>query len=78
MITNKADAYVHTTVIKKWDLLAGDAILRAMGGRLTTLNNEDIQYQDSAQYKIDAGLLATMQHHDHYLQELATLKNTKR
>ena len=38
------DAYVHVTLIKKWDICPGDAILRALGGKLTTLRGEDVDY----------------------------------
>ena len=40
------DAYVHVTKIKKWDICAGDAILRALGGRLTDLDGREVDYRD--------------------------------
>ena len=36
--------YVHTTLIKKWDICPGDAILRAYGGKMTRLNGDEIKY----------------------------------
>ena len=39
------DAYVHVTKIKKWDICAGDAILRALGGRLTDLDGKEVDYR---------------------------------
>ena len=39
-----AQAYVHTTLIKKWDICPGDAILRAYGGKMTRLNGDEIKY----------------------------------
>ena len=40
------DAYVHVTKIKKWDICAGDAILRALGGKLTDLDGKEVDYRD--------------------------------
>ncbi|KAF2357958.1 Inositol monophosphatase-like [Trinorchestia longiramus] len=76
VIQGKADAYVHTTAIKKWDLCAGHAILSAMGGTLTTLSAVDngITYEDRTKYKIDQGLLATLKMHEYYLKKLQALK----
>lgn len=39
-----ADVYIHVTYIKKWDICAGNAILRSLGGQMTTLKGEDINY----------------------------------
>ena len=39
-----AQAYVHTTLIKKWDICPGDAILRHYGGKMTRLNGDTITY----------------------------------
>lgn len=74
VIQRNADAYVHTTAIKKWDLCAGHAILRAVGGTLTSLEGEDITYSDRQQYKVEQGLLATVSHQDLYLAKLKSLK----
>ncbi len=35
--SGREDAYVHVTLIKKWDLCAGNAILNSMGGAMTDL-----------------------------------------
>lgn len=39
MIENRAEIYFRNKYISKWDLIAGEAILQAYGGRLFTLNN---------------------------------------
>ncbi|KAI1901412.1 hypothetical protein AGOR_G00034180 [Albula goreensis] len=41
----KADMYLHITYIKKWDICAGDAILKALGGHMTNLKGEEIDYR---------------------------------
>lgn len=46
VMLSRADAYVHVTAIKKWDLCAGHALLSALGGSMVTLNGGD---QDSGQ-----------------------------
>lgn len=53
----KADMYVHVTFIKKWDICAGNAILNAVGGHMTTLKGEVIDYSGSE--KNPGGVLAT-------------------
>lgn len=37
VLNNTAAMYVHKTRIKKWDVCAGDAIMRAAGGHMLTL-----------------------------------------
>lgn len=57
-----ADYYLHITPIKKWDLCAPDAILRANHGTMTTLQNQTINYnQQKQQFLIRDGILATYQ-----------------
>ena len=59
------DAYVHTTLIKKWDICAGNAILNSLGGQLTTLKGEEINYaiKGEGDEKNKGGVLATMHNH---------------
>lgn len=66
-----ADAYVHLTLIKKWDICAGDAILRAMGGKMTTLSGKKINYGNAKDVKNKDGLLATLQEHGMFLKKLS-------
>lgn len=56
--SDQADIYVHITFIKKWDICAGDALLRALGGHLTTLKGEEIDYRDAPLNK--GGLVASV------------------
>ncbi|CAF3382566.1 unnamed protein product [Rotaria sp. Silwood1] len=55
-----ADYYLHITPIKKWDVCAPDAILRANHGSITTLKNQTISYDHKDKNMlITDGLLAT-------------------
>ena len=55
-----ADYYLHITPIKKWDVCAPDAVLRANHGSITTLKNQTISYDHhSGNMLITDGLLAT-------------------
>nr|XP_006008806.1 PREDICTED: inositol monophosphatase 3-like [Latimeria chalumnae] len=56
--TDLADVYVHVTYIKKWDICAGNAILEALGGHMTTLKGDDIDYQGSPANR--GGLMASI------------------
>uniref|UniRef100_A0AAV2JV96 inositol-phosphate phosphatase n=1 Tax=Knipowitschia caucasica TaxID=637954 RepID=A0AAV2JV96_KNICA len=66
----QADIYVHITFIKKWDICAGDALLRALGGHMTTLKGEAIEYSDTPLNK--GGLVASVgvDHKDTFIVEL--------
>lgn len=55
-----AHAYVHTTRIKKWDLCAGAAILRALGGRMTGFRGEPIRFDRRAAAVNEDGVLAAL------------------
>uniref|UniRef100_A0A4W5NBD9 inositol-phosphate phosphatase n=1 Tax=Hucho hucho TaxID=62062 RepID=A0A4W5NBD9_9TELE len=54
----KADMYIHVTFIKKWDICAGNALLTALGGHMTTLKGEEIDYSGVAGN--NGGLLASV------------------
>lgn len=69
--TGNASAYIHTTQIKKWDICAGDAVLRALGGKMTTLTGEDITYGADSDFINKRGLLATLTGHENLLLKLS-------
>lgn len=71
LLEDKADAYVHVTLIKKWDICAGDAILRTLGGKMTTLDNKEIEYGNAENPRNEGGLLAAVHNHQQFQKELA-------
>ncbi|CAG2055485.1 unnamed protein product [Timema podura] len=71
--TGNVTAYIHTTAIKKWDVCAGNAIVESLGGKMTTLTNEQLNYSDTNVVN-EKGLLATMAKHDWYLNRLSPSK----
>uniref|UniRef100_UPI003AACEAA3 inositol monophosphatase 3 isoform X1 n=1 Tax=Centroberyx gerrardi TaxID=166262 RepID=UPI003AACEAA3 len=55
---DQADVYIHVTFIKKWDICAGAALLTALGGQMTTLQGENIDYSGTEGNK--GGLMASV------------------
>lgn len=74
VVKGEADAYVHVTLIKKWDICAGDAILRSVGGHMTTIDGHDIDYAASGGVANEYGLVASLRNHDDYLHALSKLQ----
>ena len=70
VIQGAADAYVHVTQIKRWDICAGNAILNSIGGKMTTLDGQYIDYSDGDHPLNEMGLLATMKGHEQLLKGL--------
>lgn len=72
VVEGRADLYLHTTAIKKWDICAGDAILKATGGQMTTRKGEEIDYSFAGSPKNEDGLIvaAKTADHDKYLDKL--------
>ena len=44
VVENHADLYLHTTVIKKWDICAGNAVLNTLDGKMMTRKGKEIDY----------------------------------
>ncbi|XP_065364530.1 putative inositol monophosphatase 3 [Calliphora vicina] len=76
VVANNATAYLHSTKIKKWDICAGDAILRALGGTMTNLDDELIDYGPDESPVNARGLLATIINHEEYIDKLMNYRNT--
>lgn len=71
LLNSSVEAYVHTTLIKKWDICAGNALLNTVNGQMTTLTGHVIDYSDPSQPVNDAGLLATLHKHSSFLKLFA-------
>ncbi|XP_026463108.1 putative inositol monophosphatase 3 [Ctenocephalides felis] len=65
-----ATVYIHTTVIKKWDICAGNAILNYLDGDMTTLVGDKIDYSSTSNPKNEGGLLAALKDHKMYVEQL--------
>lgn len=76
VISENVDAYVHVTQIKKWDICAGDALLRAVGGRMTTLKGDTISYSAEDDVKNEDGLVATLRNYHTYFDALKHILKT--
>uniref|UniRef100_A0A0K2SYR5 Putative inositol monophosphatase 3 n=1 Tax=Lepeophtheirus salmonis TaxID=72036 RepID=A0A0K2SYR5_LEPSM len=74
VIKGHQDAYIHVTLIKKWDICPGNALLRALGGNLTTLKGEEVNYSDKDE-KNKGGVLAALHDHDRYVRAFREYKN---
>jgi len=74
----QAHAYVFASAgCKKWDTCAPEAILHSLGGRLTDIHGNDLQYHADVQQVNSAGVLATYDKlvHNWYLEQIP--KNIK-
>lgn len=69
-MSNNANAYLHRTKIKKWDICAGNAILSAAGGQMSDLYGQQLDYADETNVVNDRGILATIKNHEEYLEKL--------
>ncbi|KAI8425929.1 hypothetical protein MSG28_004929 [Choristoneura fumiferana] len=67
------DVYLHATAIKKWDLCAGDAIIKSVDGKMTTTKGEYIDYSTDSEVKVTDGILVTRYDHDYYLSKMPSI-----
>ncbi len=59
------------TLIKKWDICPGDAILAALEGKMTDLSGNEIDYSGKpAHVKAENGVLATLHDHQEFYRKL--------
>ncbi|XP_006272971.2 3'(2'),5'-bisphosphate nucleotidase 1 isoform X2 [Alligator mississippiensis] len=67
LIEGKASAYVFASPgCKKWDTCAPEAILHAVGGKLTDIHGNSLHYNKEVKHMNSAGVLATLRNFDYY------------
>ncbi|KAG9347339.1 hypothetical protein JZ751_004906 [Albula glossodonta] len=67
LVEGKASAYVFASPgCKKWDTCAPEAILHAVGGKLTDMHGNAYRYDASVKHMNSAGVLATLRNHQYY------------
>lgn len=74
LIEGKAHAYVFASPgCKKWDTCAPEAVLHAIGGKLTDIHGNTYQYQATVQRRNTGGVLATQgaKEHSWYLEHIS-------
>ena len=66
---------MHSSRIYKWDICAPNAILNNLGGRLTKLNGQNIDYSTSSMDSKDAdfdtvegGIIASLYNYDYFFK----------
>lgn len=65
MIKGTVDAYVHKTIIKKWDICAPNALIDGVGGKLTTLQGRSVTYSYMDNAVNENGVLAAATYSQH-------------
>jgi len=73
LIVLEGEAHVYLFAspgCKKWDTCGPQAILEAVGGRLTDIHGNVLQYHQDVKRPNTAGVLATYKNHDFYLKNI--------
>ncbi|KAF9791523.1 hypothetical protein SFRURICE_003219 [Spodoptera frugiperda] len=70
VVNGTYDVYLHATAIKKWDLCAGDAIIKTVHGKMSTIKGESIDYSADSNVKVSGGILVTRFDHEYYQSKL--------
>lgn len=77
VVERKSNLYLHSTAIKKWDICAGNAILNTVGGKMTTLKGQEIDYSFNGSSLNKDGLVVAMTEsthsHQKYLEMLKSV-----
>ena len=67
------DVYLHSSLIKKWDLCAGAAILNTLGGRMTNAEGKDIDFANEWEFRHEGGIVAAKYDQPGYVAALKIL-----
>jgi len=71
LIENNAHAYIFASPgCKKWDTCAPEAILLALGGRLTDVHGSELLYHKDVQQPNKGGVIAAVENIDFYLSKI--------
>lgn len=78
VMKGNADFYLHVTRIKKWDICAGNAVLNAVQGKMTTLSGEEVDYSFQGSAVNENGLLAARAEYlqQNYLDKIKPLQSS--
>ncbi|KAJ8357942.1 hypothetical protein AAFF_G00050210 [Aldrovandia affinis] len=67
LVEGKASAYVFASPgCKKWDTCGPEAILHAVGGKLTDILGKPYRYEADVKHMNSSGVLATLRNHQYY------------
>ncbi len=69
-----ADLYLHTSNIYKWDLCAPNAIINSMGGKMTDINGNEINYSEKEPKNVN-GVIAAVSNFDYFLKKILNTTN---
>ncbi|XP_013875460.1 3'(2'),5'-bisphosphate nucleotidase 1 isoform X2 [Austrofundulus limnaeus] len=71
LVEGKASAYVFASPgCKKWDTCAPEALLHAVGGKLTDMYGNPYRYDADVKHMNSAGVLATLRNHEYYISRV--------
>ncbi|CAK6962774.1 '(2')%2C5'-bisphosphate nucleotidase 1 [Scomber scombrus] len=71
LVEGRASAYVFASPgCKKWDTCAAEAILHAVGGKLTDMRGNPYRYDANVKHMNSAGVLATLRNHEYYVSRV--------
>ncbi|XP_041814021.1 3'(2'),5'-bisphosphate nucleotidase 1 [Chelmon rostratus] len=71
LVEGRASAYVFASPgCKKWDTCAPEAILHAVGGKLTDIHGNAYRYDANVKHMNSAGVLATLRNHEYYVSNV--------
>uniref|UniRef100_A0A8D3BUM5 3'(2'),5'-bisphosphate nucleotidase 1 n=2 Tax=Scophthalmus maximus TaxID=52904 RepID=A0A8D3BUM5_SCOMX len=71
LVEGRASAYVFASPgCKKWDTCAPEAILHAVGGKLTDMHGNAYRYDANVKHMNSAGVLATLRNHEYYVSRV--------